>query len=321
MEKKLEAADKAASKHAEKLQAREAARLAKEKAAVAAGKSAEPVKYVKKLVATRDKLRERKERKLAEQRENDDDDDDEPEQQLMISRDDGTSCDYSKAAEDILTFLKDHGSEATLEEVHRGVGIDLRQLNLLEALRNNPRIEAVALATGERLKYRPPFGVYNRGALAHLLSRTAPGSGETEAVLRSELKEEQTYAGLDVDIDELLAQGRAVRVSLSDQKKSRDYVLFGAAPGRPASAEVRTMWSNERVPKDDAELEKYLLKHNLRTSEQILQRKKRIADANARKAELDALPKKRAGGQIRKWANTHLGDIDYLEATFANPTK
>ena len=34
-----------------------------------------------------------------------------------------------------------------------------------------------------------------------------------EGVLRSELVAEETYDGVDVDIDELLAQGRAVRVA------------------------------------------------------------------------------------------------------------
>ena len=55
------------------------------------------------------------------------------------------------------------------------------------ALRRNPRIEAVGLASGERLKYAPLLGLINRGSLAHLLSRATPGSGETEAVLRSQL--------------------------------------------------------------------------------------------------------------------------------------
>ena len=43
------------------------------------------------------------------------------------------------------------------------------------------------------------------------VSRAYPGSGEAEALLRRELDEDETYGGVDVDIDELLAQGRCVQ--------------------------------------------------------------------------------------------------------------
>ena len=76
------------------------------------------------------------------------------------------------------------------------------------------------------------------GSLKHMLSRAFPGSGEAESVLRSELNGDETYEEVEVDVDELLAQGRCVRVDCTD-KKSHDFALFAPLPGRPVSAEVR----------------------------------------------------------------------------------
>ena len=196
-------------------------------------------------------------------------------------------------------------------QVRLGVGISLLQPGLLDVLRANAMIESVGLATGERLKYRPPFGVRNRGSLAHMLSRAYPGSGEAEGVLRSELKAEETYDDVDVDIDELLAQGRAVKVERTD-KKDRDFVLFAAPAGRPASEEVRALWRAERVPQGPA-LHEALLKNNLRTEAELKARAERKAAARKRAQELAAQPKRARGGQVRTWANTHLGDAAQLE--------
>ena len=64
--------------------------------------------------------------------------------------------------------------------------------------------------------------------------------------LRSALKADETYAGVDTDIDELLAQGRCVRIPVNDPKKRElQTVLLGMPAGRPVSEEVRELWRNE----------------------------------------------------------------------------
>ena len=147
-----------------------------------------------------------------------------------------------------------------------------------------------------------------------MLSRAAPGVGETEAVLRSELKAEETYPGLDVDIDELLAQGRCARMDPSD-KRSRDFVLVAMPPGVRATEEVCELWREQRVPAGPA-LQEELVKRGLRTAEQMEQRKQRKAAARRRAQELADQPKKQRTGQIRTWKNTHLGNAEELDAIF-----
>lgn len=302
MDASLARAAAAEQKHLAKLAKKQEERKATVARMAAAGSSSEPARYTKKIVATRERRKEFKKLQHAE--------DDEPvEDALIVQREDGRTVDYASAVEDIQIFLQDHGSEATLDEVRSGVGIDLVQPGLLEALRLNPRIEAIALATGERLKYRPPFGILNRGALAHLLSRTVPG-GEVESLLRSELKPEETYPELDVDVDEMLAQGRCVRVELSD-KKARDFALFGAPAGRQAIEEVRKLWHEERVPPGPA-LQDQLVARKLRTTADIELRKERKAALRRRQQEAEAQPNKRRTGRVTKWANTHLGDSEML---------
>jgi len=292
-------------------------------AAAAASSSNEPQRNVIRIIATRDK---RQARKLAEQ------EGEEPlEQQITVVRErDGKSMPYAAAVEEIQIFLQNHGAEATLDEVRRGVGIDLQQPGgLIEALRANPRIEAVGRATGEMLAYRPPYGVRNRGSLVHLLSRATPGNsqtpagggGQSEAVLRSELKADETYPGVDVDVDELLAQGRCVRVDVND-KKARDFVLFAAPPGRPVTEDLRALWRNTPVP-IRGETQNYLIQHKLRTQEEIDARAARKAERE-RKAmdardERNSKKPRNGKGRIRNWSNAHLGDADTLEAQFPNP--
>jgi len=302
MEASLARAAVAEQKHLAKLAKKEEERKATLARMAVAGSSSEPARYTKKIVATRER---RKEAKKAQQVE----EDDAVEDALLVQRDDGRTVDYASAVEDIQIFLQDHGSEATLDEVRNGVGIDLLQPGLLDALRLNPRLEAIALATGERLKYRPPFGILNRGALAHLLSQTAPG-GDVEALLRSELKPEETYPELDVDIDEMLAQGRCVRIELSD-KKARDFALFGAPAGRQATEEVRKLWHEERVPPGPA-LQEQLVARKIRTAADIELRKERKTALRRRQQEAEAQPNKRRTGHVQKWANTHLGDSAML---------
>ena len=150
-----------------------------------------------------------------------------------------------------------------------------------------------------------------------MLSRATPGSGETEAILRSELTSAETYDGIDLDVEELLSQRKCVRVDVSDKSK-RDYVLFAAPPGRPVTEELRALWHDVRVPQGPA-LEEALLKNKLRTTAEIAARADRKAEANRRNKELADRPKQRRTGQIRKWANTHLGNAEELEGIFANP--
>ena len=49
------------------------------------------------------------------------------EEALTLRRDDGKTVLYATVVEDIQVFLQDHGAEATLDEVRRGVGVDLLQ--------------------------------------------------------------------------------------------------------------------------------------------------------------------------------------------------
>ena len=170
MEASFRRAEEEERKFKEKQAKKEEAARAKAAASAVLGAKAAPAapfKRTHKIIATRDKRAASKARQLAEAGEP------EPEERLIVRREDGMSVDYATAVEDIQVFLRQHGSEATLDEVRRGVGIELQQPGLLEALRVNPKIEAVALATGERLKYRPPFGVRNRGSLAHMLASEA----------------------------------------------------------------------------------------------------------------------------------------------------
>ena len=258
MDERAAIAQKAEERHAKKTAKKMQEAAAKEaaedaaNAAKAAAKANEPKRGVHTLISTREKNAKNKERKLAMQANAAGDV--EVEQQIEVYREDGKKIHYSTAAENIQIFLQKHGSEANLEEVRKGVGIDLLQpTGLLAALRVNPRIEAIGLATGELLKYRPPFGVRNRAALSHMLSRAMPGGGggETEAVLRSDLKAEETYDGVDADIDELLAQGRCVRIPVNDpNKRELSTVLFAMPAGRPVTQEVRELWvsATRRMP-------------------------------------------------------------------------
>ena len=274
-------------------------------ALAAASAAPAPKKKTQRVIASQDRLQLAKAKKLAEEGEP------EPEVQLDLHRVDGSAVDFASAVEDIQAFLRHHAADASLDDVRRGVGIDLQQPGLLGALRNNPRIESIALATGERLRFQPAYGVRNRASLAHMLSRAFPGSGEAESVLRSELTPEETYDGVDVDVDELLAQGRCVRVDCTD-KKSHDFALFAPLPGRPVSAEVRAMWKAETVPQGAA-LQEELIKRKLLTKEEVAERMERRAESRRRAKEAAEQPKKQRTGQIRTWANTHLGNTEELE--------
>lgn len=228
---------------------------------------------------------------------------------LSVRRDDGSTLMWATAVEDIRTFLQDNPGDRPIDEVSRGVGIDLRQdERILESLRHNPLVE---VNEQQCLKYRPPHGVRNRGALMHLLSRTMPGSGETEAVLRSDLRPDLMYAGVETDMEELLAQGRCVRVDKSEKFNQKgeqmDYVLFAAPKGLPATEEVKAMWRDVHVP-EGKKLQDELVHRGVRTQAQLDKRLELKAAANqrAKEAEDRLNPKKQRTGQVRTWANTHL---------------
>ena len=105
-----------------------------------------------------------------------------------------------------------------------------------------------------------------------------------------------------------------MRVERSD-KKSREYVLFAAPSGRAATEEVRELWHAERLPPGGAAgLQEELIKRKLRTKEELAARHERKAAARRRAQELASQPKKARTGQIRTWANTHLGDAAELDA-------
>ena len=152
----------------------------------------------------------------------------------------------------------------------------------------------------------------NRGSLAHLLDRAVPGVGDVEAVLRSELRALETYAGLDVDVDDLLAQGRCARVDVSD-KRNRDFLLFAMPAGRPATEEVRQLWQGEKVPAGKA-LQEELVKRGLVRPEELERRQARRADARKWQKDAEQRAKKSRTGQVRNWKNDHLGTSAELEA-------
>jgi len=327
MDERAAIAQKAEERHAKKTAKKMQEAAAKEaaedaaNAAKAAAKANEPKRGVHTLISTREKNAKNKERKLAMQANAAGDV--EVEQQIEVYREDGKKIHYSTAAENIQIFLQKHGSEANLEEVRKGVGIDLLQPGgLLDALRVNPRIEAIGLATGELLKYRPPFGVRNRAALSHMLSRAMPGGGggETEAVLRSDLKAEETYDGVDADIDELLAQGRCVRIPVNDpNKRELSTVLFAMPAGRPVTQEVRELWKAERVPAGPA-LQDELKKRRLRTEEELNARAERKAELQRKAKEAkEAEKKNRRTGRVNQVssANAHLSE-EQKARLFAN---
>lgn len=221
--------------------------------------------------------------------------------------------------EDVLAFLQMHGSEASVEDIKRAVGFDLLSQGErpLEVLRANPRVEAIGLPSGgEVFKYSPPFGVRNRGSLAHLLSRATPGSGDVEAVPRSALGgdaiQKWTYEGVDADIDELLAQGKCVQVFHTDKKSNqavRDAVLFANPHGRAATEEVRNLWRDVKVPSGSA-LQDALLARKLRTQQELDARKERIAARKRKQQELKEANGKKRKTQVRNIsaANDHLDD-------------
>ena len=262
-------------------------------------------KGVQRITATRDKQAAAKARRQEEEG------DPYVEEQLIVQREDGVAVDFATAVEDIQIYLQQHGSEATLDQVRENTGFDLHQPGLLEALRRNPRIETIALAAGERLKYAAPLGVRNRGSLAHMLSRAFPGSGEAEAVGRAELNADETYEGVDVDVDELLAQNQCVRVSRTE-KRARDFVLFAPPAGRPLPEEIRELWHAEHLPQGPA-LQEAVVARKLRSAEEIAEREEQRAGARKRAKDLAAAPKQARVGRIRKWNNTHLGDAEQLE--------
>lgn len=327
MEASWQRADMLYKKHLDKQRAKEEEQRTKAAAATSGAlvgigaRGAGKQKMVKKIEASSDRRREARKEKLAQLQ---DEGLEEEEVQLTIQRYDGGAVIWATVVEDIRTFLQDHRADATVDEVSRGVGVDLLQdERILDALRQNPLIEVSEHPTGERLKYQPPMGVRNRGALTHLLSRTAPGSGDTEAVLRSEFNPELMYGNVETDLEELLAQGRCVRVDRTDKaEKARemDFVLFAAPRGAAATEEVKALWKDVRVP-EGSKLQDELIARKIRTREQMTKRQEARAAANRRQQEAAERlnPKKQRTGNIRTWANTHLGDAEELEQLFAKP--
>lgn len=281
----------------EKHRKKNAAREAQMKERIAqASRAPMPQKHIKKITSTKEKRLQFNKLQRPEEVE------EEAMVHVKVVDDTGTPVPFALAAENILAFLQDHGSEATLDEVHRAVGINLKtQHGLLEQLRLNPRIEATALVNGEVLRYLPPFDVRDRTSLAHLLSRASPGVGSVEAVLRSELKADETYAGIDADIDELLAQGCCARIEVSD-KRNRDFVLVAMPRGRGVSEEVRKLWREEEVPDKD-KLEQDLLKYKLRSKDDFDKRKRRREEVDRRLKEERDQPKQARQGKVLKYHN------------------
>ena len=167
MEDSFRRAEAAEKKHKEKMAKMESKRESLQQQ-VAPAKE----KHVKKLISTQDKHREqmRRERTLGA----DEEAPPEEEGQFKLRKDDGTELWYAQAAQDIIAFLQDQGTEATLDEIHRGVGIDLLQDarradgsflgqdTTVNALKNNPCIEPMANSSGASLRYRAWTGLNPR---------------------------------------------------------------------------------------------------------------------------------------------------------------
>ena len=308
-------ADREAENHKAKMAAKEEARANREMLLQPAAKKP---KHERKVHSTAEQRQRRMRAPLPGE-----DADNEPVQQLHVFKDDGSDVTYARAVVEIVSFLQDYDQEATQEEVRRALGIDLLQQDgvLLDELEHHPRIERIADPASDRLRYKPPYGVRNRGMLVHVLTNAQPHAKDLEPdalrpVLRSELNPDETYAGVDVDVDELLAEGRVARVEPSD-KRHTDFLLFAMPPGRPAIEEVRALWRQERVPQG-TQLQEELLKRNLRSKDELAKRKERkAAELKAAKERADAEKgKKDRTGSIRTWKNTHLGTSDELSEMF-----
>ena len=127
--------------------------------------------------------------------------------------------------------------------------------------------------------------------------RSGGGTDDAESVLRSQLIASETYDGLDVDLDELLAQGRCVKVPT--RPGGSDFAIFAAPHGRPVIEEVRKMWEEHKVP-DKQQLKAELLRAKLRTEEEYTAREKRKREMNKREAELEDPKKKQSLTQIKQ---------------------
>lgn len=240
---------------------------------------------------------------------------------LDLFRRDGKAVDFATAYEEIRDFLHDHGADATLDAVSGAIGIDMRQPGLLDALRQNPRIEVAAFQAGETLKYIPPFGVRDRRTLEHMLSLAVPTPGDGkrvgelvgsssaapelwEGVKRSELRAGATYDGIDADIDDLLFERKVVRVELGERPQ-RDYVLFAAPPGTSVSEEIKKLWHAEKVPKGEA-LQRECVANGLVLQSEYEARAKRKAERHVREKERKEAEKRARSrtGMVRKQVNT-----------------
>ena len=204
-----------AEKHKAKMAAKEEARANREMLLQPAAKKP---KHERKVHSTAEQRQRRMRAPLPGE-----DADNEPVQQLRVFKDDGSDVTYARAVVEIVSFLQDYDQEATQEEVRRALGIDLLQQDgvLLDELEHHPRIERIADPASDRLRYKPPYGVRNRGMLVHVLTNAQPHAKDLEPdalrpVLRSELNPDETYAGVDVSkvtIDVLVDARRAASAS------------------------------------------------------------------------------------------------------------
>ena len=308
-------ADRAAAKHKEKMIAREARQEERAKAAAVLGPAPKKKKHEKKITSTAEMRLQRNRMVQPGEEEMEGE-----AVQLRVILDDGSTTTYAAAVLEIQAYLRAQEQEVTLEEVRRELGIDLYQQDgtILETLRRHPNIESVVVGAGERLRYHPPFGIRNRSSLAYFLTHAEPSRDDHEPgvprpVMRTEIKDAETYAGAGEDIDELIAQRLVARVEPTDKRHS-DFVLCAMPPGCAASDEVRELWHAVRVPSSYKALHDELVKRKLRTSEDLQRRKSRKAAQlkeieELRRKELEAKKKSRSG-QVRAARNTHMQEAD-----------
>jgi len=297
MSANLKAAMAAAQKKQEAAEKREAKEQERKRQRDVLQPAAAPAKSTKVLKTAKDRKQAEREKLRAE----------EPQmQQVQVYKVDGTQIPLGQVLYQVIKFLheREDQAEVSLEQLRGAIQVSVENdPKLMQALRDNERVEMVESHTGTRLRYAPAYGVRNMAGLKHLLGQnTYPSAGrECETVLRSELKK-KTYAGVDEDIGTLLEANVCAKL---ERKHDKDEVLFRMPAGEPASADVCELWRESKVPKGD-ELQHILVKRGELAQDEVDERKARKDKVRAAQLAAQQANKTSRAPQIRKFTNAHL---------------
>ena len=217
-----------------------------------------------------------------------------------VKLNDGSEVPVGAAKKLLRDFLQDRGKEASLREILDGTKLDLRKENpsgaeLLDSLREgNPLIEVREEGGAEpRLAYQPRYGVGGPADLARLVERALPGGGGVEESLHRTTLESDTYDGVTLDLDMLLAEGRCVPLVDTGSKERIVYAHPDSKePVAPVCVRVRELWRRVALPQEE-ELRKQLVKRKLRSAEELEARERRRAEGEQRLRDAREPPKKR----------------------------